>query len=210
MKDANPPPSKRAGRPRAFDRDQALNLALELFWRHGFEGTSTAQLTAAMGISPPSLYAAFGSKEALFREAVAAYGQRYGGFLNDTMAAAGPARAAVEQMLVRAARQFANAEHPLGCMVAGGELQASPANASLAAEISALRQAAQQAIRSRLEGARKAGELAADTDTAALAAFYAMVIQGMAVQARDGAKPARLKRLAELAMQSWPNPKGAG
>jgi hypothetical protein len=113
-------------------------------------------------------------------------------------------------MLLRAARQFANAEHPPGCMVAAGELQASLANAAVAAEISGLRQAAQQAIRNRLEGARKAGDLPADTDTANLAAFYAMIIQGMAVQARDGAKPARLKRLAELAMQAWPNPKGAG
>jgi AcrR family transcriptional regulator len=182
-----------------------LNIALDLFWRHGFEGTSTAQLTAAMGIAPPSLYAAFGSKEALFREALVAYGERYGGFLNETMAAPGPARAAVEQMLLRAARQFANAEHPLGCMVAAGELQASPTSAALVVEVTGQRQAAQQVIRSRLEAARKAGELPAATDTATLSAFFAMTIQGMAVQARDGAKPAVLKRLAELAMQVWPN-----
>ncbi|OYV02323.1 MAG: TetR family transcriptional regulator [Burkholderiales bacterium PBB5] len=200
----NDPPSKRTGRPRAFDRDQALNIALDLFWRHGFEGTSTAQLTAAMGIAPPSLYAAFGSKEGLFREALAVYGERYGGFLNEAMSAPGPTRAAVEQMLLRAARQFANAEHPLGCMVAGGELQLSPANAALATEVTGQRQAAQQAIRSRLEAARKAGELPADTDTATLSAFFAMTIQGMAIQARDGAKPALLKRLAELAMRAWP------
>lgn len=205
MNDESDPPGKRTGRPRAFDRDQALNIALDLFWRHGFESTSTAQLTAAMGIAPPSLYAAFGSKEALFREALVAYGERYGGFLNDAIAAPGPARAAVEHMLLRAARQFANAEHPLGCMVAAGELQLSPANAALVAEVSGQRQAAQQAIRTRLEAARKAGEPPADTDTATLSAFYAMTIQGMAVQARDGAKPALLKRLAELAMRAWPD-----
>jgi TetR/AcrR family transcriptional regulator, copper-responsive repressor len=199
-------PNKRTGRPRAFDRKQALALALDLFWRHGFEGTSTAQLTAAMGIAPPSLYAAFGSKEALFREALAAYGERYGGFLSEAMAAPGPTRAAVNQMLQRAARQFANVEHPLGCMVAAGELQLSPANAALVLEVSGQRQVAQQAIRSRLEAARKAGELPADTDTATLSAFFAMAIQGMAVQARDGAKPSLLKRLAELAMLAWPDP----
>ena len=205
MKDENSPPGKRTGRPRAFDRDQALNIALDLFWRHGFEGTSTAQLTAAMGIAPPSLYAAFGSKEGLFREALAVYGERYGGFLNEAMSAPGPARGAVEQMLLRAARQFANAEHPLGCMVAAGELQASPTSAALVVEVTGQRQAAQQVIRSRLEAARKAGELPAATDTATLSAFFAMTIQGMAVQARDGARPAMLKRLAELAMQAWPD-----
>jgi TetR/AcrR family transcriptional regulator, copper-responsive repressor len=206
----NLPPGKRTGRPRAFDREQALNTALDLFWRQGFEGTSTAQLTAAMGIAPPSLYAAFGSKEALFREALAAYGQRYGGFLSKSMAAPGPTRMAVEQMLLRAARQFANAEHPLGCMVAAGELQASPASAALVAEVTAQRMAAQRAVRSRLETARKAGELPADTDTATLGAFFAMTIQGMAVQARDGAKPALLKRLAALALQAWPQSPSTG
>jgi TetR/AcrR family transcriptional regulator, copper-responsive repressor len=203
-------PSKRTGRPRAFAREQALNIALDLFWRHGFEGTSTAQLTAAMGIAPPSLYAAFGSKEALFREALAAYGQRYGRFLSESMAAPGPARAAVEQMLLRAARQFADAEHPLGCMVAAGELQASTASAALVVEVTAQRVAAQQVIRNRLEAARKAGELPDDTDTATLAAFFAMTIQGMAVQARDGAKPALLKRLAVLALQAWPRSPSMG
>ena len=187
-----------------------MNIALDLFWRHGFEGTSTAQLTAAMGIAPPSLYAAFGSKEALFREALAAYGQRYGGFLSESMAAPGPARAAVEQMLLRAVRQFADAEHPLGCMVAAGELQASTASAALVAEVTAQRMAAQQVIRNRLETARKAGELPDDTDTATLAAFFAMTIQGMAVQARDGAKPALLKRLAVLALQAWPQSPSMG
>lgn len=208
MTDQATPSGKRSGRPRAFARDQALDIALDLFWRHGFEGTSTAQLTAAMGIAPPSLYAAFGSKEALFREALALYGQRYGGFLGDTMSAPGPARAAVEQMLLGAARQFASADHPLGCMVAAGELQASAANEALVAEVTRQRQAAQQAIRRRLEAARKAGELPADTDTATLAAFYAMVIQGMAVQARDGAKLAMLKRMALMAMKAWPAPAG--
>lgn len=198
------PAAKRSGRPRAFDRDQALNTALELFWRHGFEGTSTAQLTAAIGIAPPSLYAAFGSKEALFREALAMYGRRHGGFLSEPMSGPGRAREAVAQMLLGAARQFADASHPLGCMVAAGELQMTEAQNPLVQEVASLRQAAQQAIRSRLNRARQEGELPADTDTATLAAFYAMTIQGMAVQARDGAKPTLLKRLAELAMQAWP------
>ena len=177
---------------------------MDLFWRHGFEGTSTAQLTTAIGIAPPSLYAAFGSKEALFREALALYGQRFGGFLSEPMSGSGSARSAVEQMLQAAARQFADARHPLGCMVAAGELQASEAQGALVQDVTGLRQAAQQAIRTRLSRARQDGELPAGTDTATLAAFFAMTIQGMAVQARDGAKPALLKRLADLAMEAWP------
>ena len=90
-------------------------------------------------------------------------------------------------------------------MVAAGELQASPASAALVVEVTGQRQAAQQAIRSRLEAARKAVELPVDTDTATLSAFFAMTIQGMAVQARDGTRPAMLRRLAELAMQAWPD-----
>lgn len=204
MNNDSPTPHKRVGRPRAFDRNEALSTALNLFWRHGFEGASTAQLTAAMGIAPPSFYAAFGSKEALFREALALYGQRYGVFLGGPMSAAGSAREAVEQMLYGAARQFSDGRHPLGCMVAAGELQMTAAQSPLVQEVANLRQAAQQAIRNRLTRARQDGELPAGTDTATLAAFFAMVIQGMAIQARDGAKPALLKRMADLALRAWP------
>ena len=199
------PPSKRvAGRPRNFDREEALAVAMNLFWRHGFDGTSTNQLTTAMGISPPSLYAAFGSKAALYREAVAQYQRRYGGFFAAPMADDCPAKDAIEQVLLGAAKQFSHSSHAPGCMVASGELQTSADNGFLVAEMTGLRQTAQQAIRARLEAARKSGELPSSTDTATLAAFYAMVIQGMAVQARDGASSASLKRMANLAMQTWP------
>lgn len=197
-------PKRRAGRPRAFDREQALALAMQLFWQHGFEGTSTAQLCAAMGIAMPSLYAAFGSKEALYREALALYAQQFGSPLTDALAAGGPARDAVERMLLVAARQFSQASHPRGCMVAGGELQCSPQAAELATAVAAQRGGAERVIRRRLDAARAAGELPAGTDTAALAGYFAMVVQGMAVQARDGAKAASLKRLAALAMAAWP------
>lgn len=192
------------GRPRAFDREQALGIALDLFWRQGFEGTSTTQLTAAMGISPPSLYAAFGSKETLYREAVALYLVRYGSFLSAPLTADCTARDAVARILLAAAKQFSQAGHAPGCMVSCAELSASPDNAVLVAEMAALRQSAQSALHVRLEIARKAGELPPQTDTSTLAAFYAMVVQGMAVQARDGAKTALLKRMATMAMRAWP------
>jgi AcrR family transcriptional regulator len=194
-----------AGRPRAFDREHALGVALDLFWRYGFEGTSTAQLSSAMGISPPSLYAAFGGKATLYSEVVALYLARYGGFISEPLAADCTAKEAIERILLSAAKQFVQGEHAPGCMVSCAELHASPDNAALVADMAALRQAVQRAIHARLEDARNSGELPSQTDTLTLAAFYAMAVQGMAVQARDGAKAALLKRMAVLAMHAWPN-----
>jgi AcrR family transcriptional regulator len=193
-----------AGRPRAFDREKALSIALDLFWRHGFDGTSIPQLTTAMGISPPSLYAAFVSKEALYREAVKLYLTQYSDFASSLFDEKKSARDAIEQALLAAAKQFSDSCHAPGCMISSAELQASPDNQKLAAEIASFRQASQHIVYVRLESARKSGELPSKTDTASLAAFFAMVTQGMSVQARDGAKAAVLKRLAKLAMQAWP------
>jgi AcrR family transcriptional regulator len=204
MKQAISPTKRPAGRPRAFDREQALAIALDLFWRHGYDGTSIPQLTTAMGISPPSLYAAFGSKDALYREAIKLYLSRYNGFMNFFFEEEITARDAVEQALLAAAKQFSAPGHAPGCMISNAELQAAPENESLAAEITKFRQAAQNILYTRLEAARKSGELPMNTDTASLAAFYAMVSQGMSVQARDGASAAMLKRLAKLAMLAWP------
>jgi AcrR family transcriptional regulator len=197
-------PKRSAGRPRAFDREAALDVALDLFWRQGFDCTSTTQLTAAMGISQPSLYAAFGSKEALYREALALYEQRYGACMSEALTAQTSARTAVSSFLLGAARQFSDRQHALGCMVANGGLQGGPDNSGLNADMVARRLNAQAAIQARLDVGKERGELPAGTDTAALAAFYSMVIQGMAVQARDGASTPLLIHLAELAMQAWP------
>ena len=204
MKQPSPPAKRSAGRPRTFDREQALGIALDLFWRHGYDGTSIPQLTTAMGISPPSLYAAFGSKDALYRETIKLYQTKYSGFMNSIFDEKISSRVAVERALLAAAKQFSDTGHAPGCMISSAELQASPDNQRLAAEIASFRLAAQQVVYTRLEAARKSGELPRNTDTASLAAFFAMVSQGMSVQARDGAKAAVLKRLAKLAMQAWP------
>ena len=204
MKQTTSPGKRSAGRPRAFDRAHALNTALDLFWRHGFDGTSIPQLTSAMGISPPSLYAAFGSKEALYREAIQLYQTKYSGFMNSLFDEKISARDAIEHALLAAAKQFSDPSHALGCMISSAELQASADNQQLAAEITLIRMAAQHVVHTRFEAARKSGELPAKTDTASLAAFYALVTQGMSVQARDGANASTLKRLAKLAMRVWP------
>lgn len=199
-----PPAPRSAGRPRLFDRDAALGIALDLFWRQGYEGTSTTQLTSAMGISQPSLYAAFGPKEQLYRETVALYLRRHGQFLSIAFSAHASAKEGIQNALLVAAAQYCDSTHAPGCMVASGGLQGSADNRVLYAEMAGFRAQGQSAIQARLDQACSDGEIAPGTDTAALAAYFAMVIQGMAVQARDGASPATLHAIATLAMAAWP------
>lgn len=197
-------PARLPGRPRGFDRDAALGIALDLFWRHGYEGVSTAALVAAMGIAPPSLYAAFGNKEALYRECLDLYARRHGAFLGDALMSELPARASLEQALRAACRQFTDRSHAAGCMVSSAGLQGAPGNADQHAQTAAMRLQSRQAIEQRLKRARAVGELPAGTDCAALAGYFALVIQGLAIQARDGASAASLLRMVDVAMAAWP------
>lgn len=207
MGNPTPPVKRSPGRPRAFDRDKALCIARDLFWRHGFEGTSTTQLTEAMGISQPSLYGTFGSKEALYREAVGLYLARFSleGFLGRPGMADLPARKAIEAALFDAAERFGDSNAPApGCMVALAGLQGGAAHQSVFKEMVNIRVQSQLALRARLLVACKRGELPAKTDIDTLASYFAMIIQGMAIQAHDGSDSRELKRLAKLAMTAWP------
>ncbi len=200
-----PPASRRApGRPRQFDRDAALATALDLFWRHGFEGTSTKDLSDAMGVAPPSLYAAFGSKEALYLEAVASYRATHGRVLRDALEAEADTRLGFERMLLAAARQFTRPGQPPGCMVSYAALQTAGAHEALQQCLAAQRGGARELMGARLAQAVRQGELPADTDTGALARYFAATVQGMAVQARDGAGHGELCDLASIAMRAWP------
>ncbi|HEX2130649.1 MAG TPA: TetR/AcrR family transcriptional regulator [Actinophytocola sp.] len=190
------------GRPREFDLDERLDLALRVFWRHGYEGAALSDLTEAMGISRPSLYAAYGNKESLFRKVVDHYLAGPASHLRD---AAGEAtgRAAVERLL-RGAVAVVTARDHRGCLVIQGALatgkQADPARAELVAR----RRAATDRLRERLERARVDGELGADVDTAALAGFVTTVSYGLSVQATDGATPEELHAVVDVAMSAWP------
>ncbi|MBB2487519.1 TetR/AcrR family transcriptional regulator [Mitsuaria sp. WAJ17] len=199
-----PEGSRLPGRPRSFDRAAALDLALDLFWRHGYEGVSTATLAGAMGIAPPSLYAAFGNKESLYRECLDLYAQRHGAFLGDALLSGLPARACMKQALRAACRQYTDPSHAAGCMVSAAGLQGAPANSAQHAQTEAMRLQARQAIEQRLRRARAEGELPAGADCAALAGYFALVIQGLAIQARDGASTSSLLRMVDVAMSAWP------
>jgi AcrR family transcriptional regulator len=191
------------GRPRSFDREQALERAMEVFWRHGFEATSISDLTAAMNINPPSLYAAFGDKERLFLEAVERYGCR-GPSAQAILDDAPSAHAAVERLLQAAAREFTNRAHPPGCMVISAATNCSAGSAHIQAALAKLRRESEASLKARIERGIAAGELPARTHGAALARFYVTVLEGMSVQARDGASRKSLLATAETAMRAWP------
>ncbi|NJP93718.1 TetR/AcrR family transcriptional regulator [Nonomuraea sp. FMUSA5-5] len=191
-------------RQREFDRETALESALLTFWRHGYEATSVAELTAAMGIRPPSLYAAFGDKRRLFEEAVRRYQQTYGAFTTRALAEEPTGRGAIERVLREAAAEYASAEHPRGCLVITAAVNCGPESAEVEALLRGFRQEAKAAIKRRIDDDVAAGRLPAATDTAGLATFYAATIQGMSTQSRDGASYEDLLAVATLAMTAWP------
>lgn len=185
---------------RAFDRDRALAVALREFWTHGYETTSVASLTAAMGINPPSLYAAFGDKRQLFDEAVELYERTYG----TVPAPTGDARSTIAAMLRHLAADYTDPGHPPGCFIITGATNTSPAAQDVKAKLRALRERTKAAIADLLRADVAAGRLPADLDVDGLATFYAAVIQGMNQQACDGVGREVLERVADAAMAAWP------
>jgi TetR/AcrR family transcriptional regulator, copper-responsive repressor len=190
------------GRPRSFDREAALERAMELFWRQGYETTSISDLTAAMGITPPSLYAAFGDKERLFLEAVERYRCRRGGAgVFDDEATA---RGAVARLLEAVATEATSPDTPPGCMLITAAVNCSAESAHLQGALAEHRAATLTKLRERIGRGVEEGELPADTDADALARFYATVIQGMTIQARDGVSREDLLAVGAAAMAAWP------
>ena len=192
------------GRPRGFDRDAALEAAMLLFWRKGFAATSMSDLCDAMGISSPSLYAAFGSKEALYLEAVEYYARTIGPPIWDKLAEGATARAGIENLLIAWTESLPKSRAtPAGCMAllaaVGDEWPAT-----IVRVVKKVRLEMLGTLRSRLETAVAKGELPASTDIDGLSRFYLSVFQGMAVQAKDGATSAELRAVAAAAMVAWP------
>jgi AcrR family transcriptional regulator len=191
------------GRPRQFNRQEALRCAMELFWAKGYGGTSLADLTAAMGINPPSLYAAFGSKEELFSEAVELYERSEGPEIWEALTTEPTARAAFGAYLRRTAHSFTRSDKPAGCLIVLGALNGSDASPEACAVLRRHRAGNLAGLRERLERGIAEGELPAGLDCQAVASFYATVQQGMSIQARDGAAVGTLLAVAEGAMAAW-------
>lgn len=191
------------GRPRAFDRDAALKSAMLVFWERGYEATSMTDLTSAMGIGSPSLYAAYGSKEALFREAVALYGASVGEPMTRALAEIPTVREAIAAVLRAVAWSGTQEDAPRGCMVVLAATNCTTANTPVRDFLAEQRRLNADHLAARLERGVKDGELPAGTDIRTVAAFYTAVTQGMAVQSRDGASRAELEALADRAMAAW-------
>ena len=194
----------RTGRPRVFDKEAALDAAMRLFWRQGYESTSLDQLRVAMGnLSSASFYGAFGSKESLYREALARYlathGQVVSALYDETLAP----REALERVLRRSARLQTDADLPGGCMVVMSAANASPANTHLQALVAAERKRTRDAIRGCVDRAVRSGELKPDTDAEGLGTLCESLLVGMSVQARDGVPPGALDAAVSSVLNLW-------
>ena len=192
------------GRPRSFDREAALDAAMRLFWEHGYEATSLAQLTAAIGVSAPSLYAAFGDKEALFLQAVDRYIARGGDQTQALMGDAKTARDAVARVLAESAVRLTDPRYPRGCMVVLSAISVSEEAKRVQSELARCRASWEKEMKKRIERGIADGDVPRDANPAALASFYMAVLQGMSLHAKDGASRERLKQIGEAALLAFP------
>ncbi len=191
------------GRPRGFDRSTALHAAMLVFWKHGFDGTSFTDLTEATGMSKPTLYATFGDKVDLFREAVVAYSalaaKAYEEALNRPTA-----REAVEACLRLARGLDPKPGEPIVCFLVQGALTGSAGTQVLRDELTALRRQATEQLQMRLERAQREGDLPETADAAVLADYFTSLVVGLSVQAAGGSTPEQLNQVVTLALAQWP------
>lgn len=201
---SSPEKARGRGRPRAFDREAALAEATRLFWAKGYEATSISDLTEAMGIGSPSLYAAFGSKDALYAEALDYYREHFDAFVWGNFHKAPTAREAIEAFLTDSASALTGyvADIPCGCMVTLSSV-GSEGHPELGNLVRSARASTFDRVKQRLEQAVAEGEIPASTDLNALARYVQTVQNGMSILARDGAECPELKSVAEVAMLSW-------
>ncbi|MGV0781925.1 TetR/AcrR family transcriptional regulator [Mycolicibacterium sp. XJ775] len=196
-------PAARRGRPRAFDRDTALQAAMDVFWERGYEGTRVSDLTGAMGLNAPSLYATFGSKEDLFREVVAYYGAPERSPLMMALRRPVPIRDAVEAMLRDSVRQYADPDSPPGCLIVLAGIAYSTETETLRDLLKRYRDEDRAQLQARIRAAVADGELPADVDPQRLASFLITVLHGLSIQARDGTSRAGMDAAVDLAMLAW-------
>lgn len=197
-------PRRKTGRPLSFDRDAALEQAMLIFWRHGYETTSIVDLTTAMGVTAPSLYSAFGDKKRLFLEAVHLYAGD-----PETMArsirVAPSAHDAAKSLLTNAAVAYTGENTPKGCLLASATASGSAAAIDVQDAIADIRKSIAACLEASIKRDVASGTLPPATDAAALANFIMTVIQGMSVLARDGASRASLLAIVTIALNAWPH-----
>jgi AcrR family transcriptional regulator len=201
-KAAKAPPKR--GRPRSIDPDRALDAALRVFWEKGYEGATLPDLTHAMGLNRPSLYAAFGNKESLFKKALDRYAAGPACYVKHALEAP-TARAVFEQLLAGAINLLTSPRNPGGCLAVQGALACGDDAQPARRDLVTLRAAAETALRHRLQRAHADGDLPTDANPADLARYAATVLHGLSIQASGGATKKDLRRVADLALRAWPH-----
>ncbi len=191
------------GRPRSFETGKALDAAMKVFWCKGYEGASLSDLTKAMGINRPSLYAAFGDKESLFRKVLDRYDGGPAAYVQEALNQP-IARAAVERLMEGAAELGTASGNPRGCLFVQSALACGDRAKAIRDDLIRRRDAGEKAVRLRLKRAQAEGDLPRDAKTADLARYVVTVIQGIAVQAAGGATRNELRRVIENALRAWP------
>ncbi|MBR0876291.1 MULTISPECIES: TetR/AcrR family transcriptional regulator [Bradyrhizobium] len=189
------------GRPREFDAETALDQAMEVFWRHGYEGATIAQLTEAMGINPPSLYACFGNKEGLLKAALDRYTKLRGVWMDEVVAAP-TARDVAERMLMGIADKQTDPSNPPGCLLVQGGIACGTGSENVPFELAARRSQNEDQLRDRFVRAKAEGDLKPTSDPAALARYVSAVSVGMGVMASSGADREALRQVASVAVQA--------
>jgi AcrR family transcriptional regulator len=192
------------GRPRTFDVDDALDRAMRLFWRKGYLGTSLSDLTTTMGINKPSLYAAFGGKEQLFRRALERYAAGPSAYLRDALTQP-TSRQVVEHMLRGAATVGTDPSNPPGCMWVRASLTSGDSKDPLSRELAAAARAGHAGLRKRFEKAIAIGDLPGDANASDLAHYVMTVSQGLSVRAAAGARRQDLLRVVAEVLRNWPS-----
>ena len=191
------------GRPRSFETGKALDAAMKVFWCKGYEGASLSDLTKAMGINRPSLYAAFGDKESLFRKVLDRYDKGPAAYVREALNQP-TARAVVERLMEGAAELGTASSNPRGCLFVQSALACGDKAEGIRNDLILRRDAGEKAVRLRLKRAQAEGDLAHDADPADLARYVVTVVQGIAVQAASGAARPELRRVVQTALRCWP------
>lgn len=195
---------KTRGRPRVFEKEIALQKALKIFWERGYDGASLAELTTELGINKPSLYAAFGNKEELFKQALTQYIEGPAAFVNEAIQAP-TARKVAEKFLLEAARFLTDQQHPKGCMIVQGALSCGQGADMIKDLLIQYRKSYEGLLEKRLNLAQETGDMPKDTNVKDWAKYLATLHQGMSVQAINGATREELDNIIKLALASWPS-----
>ena len=194
---------KTRGRPRVFDTDEALEKALQIFWNRGYEGASLAELTEVLGINKPSMYAAFGNKEELFKKALTRYTTYHVAFVREVIKMP-TAYEVAQSFLYQAAEFLTDSSHPKGCMIVQGALSSGEGAELVKAILIQYRASYESLLTERFEKAKIDGDLTNDANSKCLAKYLAALHQGMSVQATSGASKDELIEIVNLALNAWP------